>query len=192
LARWLKLQAAIVFVLVAAIFTGIFVVLYADDPLTARAGADSSIATRQELYGETVGDVNGIYFLIGFGSERSRTEEGGTRSRGAYGKYIPAAGTHSTYLNYLYRTGIVGALGILALYVASFLHARQAARERTGDERTFRILAAAAVLAAAAHAVILSLYVEPVYTLIISLILGLAMAGAVQLSRSVLPWKGLT
>jgi hypothetical protein len=41
----------------------------------------------------------------------------------------------------------------------------------------------------AAHAVILSLYVEPIYTLAISLVLGLAMAGATGLSRSILPWR---
>jgi O-Antigen ligase len=192
LARGLKLQAAVAFGVVIVIFTAIFLVLYADDPLTARAGDDSSVATRQELLGDTVEDVNGIYFLIGFGSERSRTEDGDTRSRGAYGKYIPPAGTHSTYLNYLYRTGLVGALGILAIYGASFLHARRAAKERSGEERIYRIMAAAAVLAAGAHAVILSLYVEPAYTLVISLILGLAMAGALQLSRSVLPWKAGT
>jgi len=157
--------------------------------LTARAGAESSVATREDLSEATVDDVSGIYFLIGFGSERPRTEEGTTRSRGAYGKYVPPAGTHSTYLNYFYRAGIVGVLGILAVYILSFLHARQAARERAGNERIYRTLAAAAVVIAGAHAVILSLYVEPVYAMTITIVLGLAMAGATQLSRSILPWR---
>ncbi len=43
-------------------------------------------------------------------------------------------------------------------------------------------------MTAAAHAVILSLYVEPIYTLTISAALGLAMASGVGLERSVLPW----
>jgi hypothetical protein len=46
-----------------------------------------------------------------------------------------------------------------------------------------------ALLAAAAHAVILSLYVEPIYTLTISLVIGLAMAGTTNLGASVIPWR---
>jgi hypothetical protein len=37
--------------------------------------------------------------------------------------------------------------------------------------------------------VILSLFVEPIYTLTISLILGLGVAGATSLPRSLWPWR---
>ncbi|MDQ3618569.1 MAG: hypothetical protein M3391_00380, partial [Actinomycetota bacterium] len=50
-------------------------------------------------------------------------------------------------------------------------------------------LVTASVIIAAAHAVILSLYVEPVYTLTISLLLGIAMAGVGSFRGSLLPWK---
>jgi hypothetical protein len=50
-------------------------------------------------------------------------------------------------------------------------------------------MTATGVVIAAAHAVILSLYVEPIYTLMISLLLGLAMAGNLDLPVSVLPWR---
>jgi O-antigen ligase len=88
----------------------------------------------------------------------------------------------------LFRTGIPGALMILALYVGAGLHARASARERQDDERLFSTLIAGSVVIAAAHAVILSLYVEPIYTLTISLILGAALAGAQNLQRSLRPW----
>jgi len=41
----------------------------------------------------------------------------------------------------------------------------------------------------AAHAAILSLYVEPTYTLTVSLLLALGMAGATELPTSVIPWR---
>jgi hypothetical protein len=53
----------------------------------------------------------------------------------------------------------------------------------------FATLAATAVITAGLHGVILSLFVEPVYTLAVSLVLGLAMAGSTRLNRSVLPWR---
>lgn len=78
---------------------------------------------------------------------------------------------------------------ILALYIAAGLHARAAAREREGEEAVFATLLAASVVTVAAHAVILSLYVEPIYTLVISLVLGAALAGAQNPKRSIWPWS---
>jgi hypothetical protein len=75
------------------------------------------------------------------------------------------------------------------VYLIAGLHARAAARTRSGSERTFSSLAAAAIVITGAHAVILSLYVEPAYTLVVSLILGLAMTGAASLPTSVWPWR---
>jgi O-antigen ligase len=186
-----KIQVVGAFLIVAVLLTGVYLVLYDDDPLTARAGAESSVITRQELYEDTVSSVNTpLHFVMGFGTELPRTETGEKRRFGEYGRFVPRAGTHSTYLNYLFRAGIVGAAAIIALYALAALHSRAASRERRGVERTFSSLATAAVLTVAAHAAILSLYVEPVYTLVVSLVLGLAMAGAMGLSRSILPWRG--
>jgi hypothetical protein len=78
---------------------------------------------------------------------------------------------------------------ITALYVIAGLQARAASKEKDGDERTFATAVATAVVIAAAHAVILSLYVEPIYTLTISLILGMATASGLGLRRSILPWR---
>jgi hypothetical protein len=188
--RRFKLQAVLAYVITAVVLTGLFYVLYRSDPLTARATGDSSIVTRQELYADTVASVNeGVHLIFGYGTEQPRLESGTTQAFGNYGKYVPRAGSHSTYLNYLFRAGIVGALLIAAIYVSAGLHARAAARERSGAERTFSTLATMAVVIAGSHAVILSLFVEPIYTLTVSLILGLAMAGASGLDRSVLPWR---
>jgi hypothetical protein len=185
-----RIQALGAFVLAAIALTAVFLVLYSSDPLTARAGAESSVITRQELYDDTIDSVNTpLHFVMGYGTELPRTETGNTRAFGDYGRYVPRAGTHSTYLNYLFRTGVVGAGAVIALYAVAALHPRAAARERRGVERTWATLATAAVVTVAAHAVILSLYVEPIYTLAISLVLGLAMAGATGLSRSILPWR---
>jgi len=183
-----KLKLAIVGALLAgaAVVTAVFLVKYDVDPINARAGGEASIATRGNVYEDTVGAVNGLHFLIGYGTERPRTESGVSHE---LGRYIPKAGTHSTYLNYLFRTGVPGVLAIIALYLIAALHARAAARTTTGDERILRTLVAAAVMAAGAHAVILSLYVEPIYTLVISLVIGLAMAGAGGLPTSVWPWR---
>jgi hypothetical protein len=78
---------------------------------------------------------------------------------------------------------------ITALYVIGGLQARAASRDKDGDERTFATAAATAVVIAAAHAVILSLYVEPIYTLTIALISGMATACGLGLKRSILPWR---
>jgi hypothetical protein len=48
---------------------------------------------------------------------------------------------------------------------------------------------AMAIVIVASHGVVLSLYVEPVYTLTTSLLLGLALAGARNVRGSLLPWK---
>ena len=171
----------------ALVLTGIFLVKYEVDPFTGRAGGGASVNTRDDLYRETLGSLNGIYAILGYGTEKPRTESG-TVKEGT--RYVPRAGTHSTYLNYLFRTGIPGALAILALYVVAGLHARAAARAREGDEeRELSAAAAWAVVVAAAHGVILSLYVEPVYTLIVSLLLGVAMAAGTRLPVGVVPFR---
>jgi O-antigen ligase len=177
------------FIAGAAVLTAVFLIKYDVDPINARAGGEASIATRGNVYEDTVGAVNGLHFLVGYGTERPRTESGVSHE---LGRYIPKAGTHSTYLNYLFRAGVPGAAAVLALYLIAALHARAAARAFSGDERILRVLLTGAVLAAAAHAVILSLYVEPIYTLVISLVIGLAMAGAAQLPTSVWPWRTRT
>lgn len=170
----------------AIALTAVYFIKYSVDPYSARAGADASTATRTILYQDTLEAVSGIHFVVGFGTDTPRTSSGVSH---VLGRYIPDAGTHSTYLNYLFRTGVPGVLMILALYAIGALHARTAALRSRGDERLFRALVAAAVVAAAAHAVILSLYVEPIYTLTISVLIGLAMAGTSELGTSVWPWK---
>ena len=181
-----KVQALAACLAGAVVLTGIFLVKYEVDPLTGRAGGGASVNTRDDLYRETLGSLNGIYAILGYGTEKPRTETG-TVKEGT--RYVPRAGTHSTYLNYLFRTGIPGALAILALYGAAGLHARAAGRSKEGEERELSTAAAWAVVIAAAHAVILSLYVEPVYTLIVSLVLGVAMAAGTGLPATVLPFR---
>jgi hypothetical protein len=78
---------------------------------------------------------------------------------------------------------------LLAIYAVAGLRSRAASRVKDGDERRWSTFAAVAVVIVAAHAVVLSLYVEPVYTLTVSLIVGLAMAGAADFSGSILPWR---
>lgn len=171
----------------AAVLTATYWIKYDVDPINARAGGEASIATRGSVYEDTIGAVNGLHFVFGYGTERPRSESGVSHE---LGRYIPKAGTHSTYLNYLFRTGVPGALAVMALYAIAALHARVASRFSSADEeRILRSLLTAAVLAAAAHAVILSLFVEPIYTLVISLVLGMAMAGTDDLLRSVWPWR---
>lgn len=186
LSRRRKLEVAGAVVAGAVVLTGVFLVKYHVDPLTGRAGGGASVNTRGNLYEDTVGFLDGIHLALGYGTERPRTPTGsvheGTR-------YVPRAGTHSTYLNYLFRTGVPGALGILALYVLAALHARAAARSSQGSERTYYTLATTSIVSAGAHATILSLYVEPIYTVVISVLLGLAMAGATSLNNSVIPWR---
>ena len=175
------------FVAAAIVLTGTFLVKYRVDPLTGRAGGGASVNTRDDLYRETLGNLGGIYVLLGYGTEKPRTESG-TVKEGT--RYVPRAGTHSTYLNYLFRTGVPGALAILALYGIAVLHARASAKtSEEEEERELSTAAAWAVVIAAAHAVILSLYVEPIYTLVVSAIIGIAMAPAIGLPASVLPFR---
>lgn len=182
--RQQKRAVLIAFVGAAVVLTGVFLVKYRVDPVTGRAGGGASVNTRDDLYRDTFAIVkdNPLYALLGYGTEKPRTESG-TVKEGT--RYVPRAGTHSTYLNYLFRLGIPGALMILALYLSVWLHARAAAWLRTGNEALFATLAAMSVAIAGSHAVILSLYVEPIYTLTISLVLGAAMAGSWNLPRSI-------
>jgi hypothetical protein len=168
----------------ALVFGGIFFIMYDSDPLTARAGGTGSIATRSDLYSDTLSSAtdNPIQLAVGYGVER-------VRGGGGLGKYVPPEGTHSTYLNYLFRTGIIGTLLLFAIYAVAGLRTRAAARVKQGDDRRWSTFTAMAVVTVAAHAVVLSLYVEPIYTLAVSLIVGLAMAGAADLSGSILPWQ---
>ena len=48
---------------------------------------------------------------------------------------------------------------------------------------------AMAIVIVAAHGIILSLYVEPVYTLTASVLLGLSIAGVADVAGPLLPWK---
>lgn len=166
----------------AIALTGVFVVRYGVDPLNARAGAAASINTREELYEATIDSLTSVHILLGYGTEQAR--ERGSK----IAAYVPEAGSHSTYLNYLFRTGLPGALMLLAVYGIAGLHARAAARSRDDDERVPAAMLAAAVVIAGAHAVILSLYVEPIYTLVVSLVVGLAMAAGTVAGRKVVPW----
>ncbi|MDQ3646469.1 MAG: O-antigen ligase family protein, partial [Actinomycetota bacterium] len=186
LSRTRKLQVLGAVIAGAAVLTTVFVVRYGDDPLNARAGAQGSVGTRRALYEDTVQKVDGLHILLGYGSERTRADEGDPTPGG---RYIPPAGTHSTYLNYLFRTGVPGLLLIIALYALAALHARASALVREGDERLFSTLAATSIVIAGSHAVILSLYVEPIYDLVISIVIGLATAGTLSLGASILPWR---
>lgn len=181
-----KLAVAAAFLIGALCLTAIYFIKYSVDPYNARAGADASTATRTILYQDTLEAVSGIHFVVGFGTDTPRTSSGVSH---VLGRYIPDAGTHSTYLNYLFRTGVPGALAIMLLYGLAALHARAAALLARGDERLFRSLVTAAVVAAAAQGVILSLFVEPIYTITISILVGLAMAGTSDLGASIWPWK---
>jgi hypothetical protein len=186
-----KTEVAIAFLVAAVVLTVVFLVKYDVDPVTGRAGGGASVSTRDDLYEDTLQILKGdpVYVALGYGTERPRTESGTVRE-GA--RYVPRAGTHSTYLNYLFRTGVPGALAIVGLYGVSWLHSRAAALLREGRERLFSTMAATGVVIAAAHAVILSLYVEPIYTLTISLLLGLAVAANLDLPSPVLPRRGRT
>jgi O-antigen ligase len=185
--RQMKMRFVLALVAAAVVLTGVFLVKYDVDPLRGRAGGGASVSTRDDLYKDTLSilQVNPKYIALGYGTEQPRTESG-TVKDGA--RYVPRAGTHSTYLNYLFRTGLPGGLAIIGLYLLALLHARAASRDRTDEERIFATSATAAMVIAAAHAAILSLYVEPIYTLVISLVVGAAMAGAVQLHRPIWPW----
>jgi O-antigen ligase len=181
-----KLQVLLAFVGIAVVITAVFTIKYGIDPLHARAGGEGSINTRRSLYKQTAGAVGGIHLLIGYGTELPRTATGVSHLRG---RYIPQAGTHSTYLNYLFRAGFPGMLALMALYAVAGLHARAISRVRSGDERLLGSLTAMSVVAFAAHGVILSLFVEPIYTLVVSLVVGLALVWALDLNASVWPWR---
>lgn len=185
----LKLQYAAAVLITAAVATTFFLIRYEVDPLTGRAGGGASVSTREETYADTLAALkNPKYALFGYGTEQPRTESGTVRE-GPGQRYVPRAGTHSTYLNYLFRTGIPGALMVLGLYLIAGLHARAAARERAGEERIFFVAAATSMIIVGAHAVILSLYVEPTYTLSVSIVLGFAASAVSGLSGSILPWR---
>jgi hypothetical protein len=187
LSRQRKLVLAGLYLSAAVVLTGVFLVKYGVNPLSGRAGGGASVSTRSDLYKGTLDALKSPKrLLIGFGVERSRTTSG-TVHEGS--RYVPRAGTHSTYLNYLFRTGVPGALGILALYALAWLNARRSARRKEGLERLFGTFAAAAVVIAAAHGVILSLYVEPIYTLTVCLVLGIATAGIARPGVALLPWR---
>ncbi|HEY7876356.1 MAG TPA: O-antigen ligase family protein [Actinomycetota bacterium] len=188
LSRRDKLTAVGVYVAAALVLTGVFLVKYQVDPLSGRAGGGASVSTRSDLYRGTLDALKSPKrLLLGFGVERSRTTSG-TVKEGS--RYVPRAGTHSTYLNYLFRTGLPGALAILMIYAIAFLHMRAGARRRSGPEGLFATLVAAAVMIVAAHGVILSLYVEPIYTLTVTLLLGIATAGVAGLGAPLLPRRG--
>ena len=188
ISRERKIQALGAVAAGALVLTAVFFVRYGSDPISARSGGEGSVGTRAQLYEDTVSTVKGIHYVLGFGTERPRKDTT-TGARSSFGKYVPAAGTHSTYLNYLFRTGVPGALGIIALYLIAGLHARAASRSHKDDESVLATSMATAIVIAGAHAVILNLFVEPVYTLTISIIVGLAVAGASSLPRSILPWR---
>jgi O-Antigen ligase len=174
-----KVAAVSVLVAGALVITGVFVLKYGVDPLSARGEAEGSVNTRQKLYNESLGEVarGGVALITGYGIERARGAGGSSH---VLGRYIPSAGTHSTYLNYLYRAGIVGASLLIAIYALAALHARTAARSASPPDSLFATCVTAAVIIVAAHGMVLSVYVEPVYTLVVSLILGLAMAAGMD------------
>ena len=181
-----KLQVVGAFVVGALVLTAVFLAKYDSDPLTSRAGGEGSVKTRQDLYIDTVESFQPRHLVTGFGSTLSRQTD--ADKYGSFNKYVPPAGTHSTYLNYLFRTGVPGALALMALYALAWLHSRAAARGFKGERGLAATLLAMAVVIAASHALVLSLYVEPIYTLVISLVIGLAMAhGAIP--RSLWPWR---
>jgi hypothetical protein len=178
-----KSQAVAAYVAAAALFSALFVVKYGVDPLTGRAHGEGSVGARASVYEDTIEAMTGRQVIFGSGTTK-------VRSRGAVAaRYVPRAGTHSTYLNYAFRTGIPGLIAIVAVYAIAWLHARASARMRDGDESIFATTIAAAIFAVAAHAAILSLYAEPIYTLSISLIVGLAMAGVRDLPGSVIAFR---
>jgi O-Antigen ligase len=182
-----KLQAGAAVLAAAVVITGVFFVKYGVDPMSARGEAEGSVNTREELYNDSITQAlsSGLYLVVGFGTETPRGLGGSSH---VLGRYIPSAGTHSTYLNYLYRTGVPGALMIIAVYVIAALHARAAARASEGDEALFATLLTASVVLVAAHGLILNLYVEPIYTLVIMTIMGLAVAVGIDLRQTVRPW----
>jgi hypothetical protein len=184
-----KRQIVVAFVVTAVVLTGFFLVRYKVDPMTGRAGGGASVSTRGNLYEETLDALKGVHIVLGFGTERPRTETGGVTEGVAGGKYVPRAGTHSTFLNYVFRTGVPGAIAIFVIYVIAWLHARAAAWQRRDEERLLATMLAMSVVILTAHAAILSLYVEPIYALTISLLIGMAMAIGRDLPGRIWPPK---
>jgi hypothetical protein len=80
-------------------------------------------------------------------------------------------------------------LALMALYLVAALHARAASRSRPGNERVLGSLTAMSVISFAAQGAILSLFVEPIYTLVVSLVIGLALAWSLDMRNSILPWR---
>ena len=183
-----KLQIVGACVAAALVITGVFVVKYGVDPLSARGEVEGSTNTREKVYADSVANItnSGKPLFIGYGTETARGA-GGTSH--VLGRYIPDAGTHSTYLNYLYRAGLPAALALIAVYAIAILHARAASRTVDPTERAFSTLVTAALVTVAAQGLVLSLFVEPIYTLGASLLVGLAMAAGTSLGRSVQPWR---
>jgi hypothetical protein len=176
-----KVQVLAAVLAAAVVLTGTFLVKYDADPLNARAGAEGSIGTREALAKDTFAKVTGVHILLGYGSEKPRDEEGNVP---AGLRYIPEAGTHSTYLNYLFRTGVPGLLMLLGMYVAAWFFARRDARRGDGETKLLSQMLAMTVVIVAAHGIVLSLFVEPVYTLTASIVLGLAAAGVAGMRRA--------
>ncbi|MGH7315238.1 MAG: O-antigen ligase family protein, partial [Candidatus Rokuibacteriota bacterium] len=157
----------------ALVLIGTFLVKYGLEPATARAEGKGSINTRATVYQETVASVEGIEFLTGFGTEEPRGKGGVSH---LLGRYVPKAGSHSTYLNFLFRAGVPGALGIVAIYVLAGLRAHSAGRSGSGDERVVAALLGAALVSLAAHAAIQNVFVEPTYALVVAAVLGMGLA----------------
>jgi hypothetical protein len=188
LSRRRKLQLIAWFLSAAVVLVGVYLINYGVDPVSGRAGGGASVRTRQSLYGDTVGGLKDYHLVTGYGTERPRISDGTSRGA-ARGEYVPRAGTHSTYLNYLFRTGLVGLVGIVFVYLIAALSARAGSRTHGGKEQLFATLMTAAIVSAMSHATILSLYVEPTYTLSVSLFLGLATLTGGGLSNLKVPWR---
>jgi ABC-type multidrug transport system fused ATPase/permease subunit len=188
LSRRRKLELLAWFLAAAVVLTGVFLINYGVDPVSGRAGGEASVRTRQSLYGDTLNSLQDYHVVTGYGTERPRLTADTPRGPGG-GDYIPRAGTHSTYLNYVFRTGLVGMAGIVLIYLIAGLSARSGSKTHAGREQTFATLVTAAVVSALAHGAILSLYVEPTYTLTVSLVLGLATLAGAETGTSLLPWR---
>ena len=186
LSRRRKIQLAAWYLAAAAVLAGVFLINYGVDPVSGRAGGDASVRTRQSLYGDTLDGLSDYHVVTGYGTERPRLTSDTPRGPGG-GDYIPRAGTHSTYLNYAFRAGLVGLIGIMLVYLIAALSARAGSKAHAGRERSFAAFATAAVVSAMAHGAILSLYVEPTYTLAVSLLLGLATVAGGEPKLSMLP-----
>lgn len=187
LSRRRKIQLVAWFLSAAVILTGVYFINYGVDPVSGRAGGGASVRTRQSLYGDTVSGLKNYHLVTGYGTERPRITDDTARGPGG-GDYVPRAGTHSTYLNYLFRTGLVGLAAIALIYLIAGLSARTGSRAHKGKEQLFATMVTAAVVSAMSHGAILSLYVEPTYTLTVSLFLGLAtLAGSP--GASLFPWR---